>query len=858
MRRLALTALFGLVVLPAQSAGVEIDLVTDGAPKATIVVADRADQDVNLAARDLQRYVEAISGVRLPIKTDGRRVAGTGLYIGRCEPSRDEDLPPVDITPEAFAVRVRDGSVFLAGRHGPAIEFAVYTFIEDRLGVRWFWPGASGEVLPERTPGRLRVEVTSEVVVPDWSPRIWSGNSWYPSWKDWNRRNKLSIGGPLPCRQFQNRIQAIFPPEKHAKIHPEYYPLVNGKRWIPQKGERYWRPCESNPEVQQLIVEAAAEWFKANPDSDSFSLGMDDIVHMCGCDQCRTWDASPEDHTKRRFSDRHYRFVNLMARKLAERCPGKQVGTLIYHIARPLPKTVETLEANVFGYITQCAPEWWRPGRKQFDMDLTRAWAERCGQLYRYDYWGLGFLTPRYCPHAIDEAMKFDKSLGLRGIYIEVYTCWPNTAPMIWAGSKLFWNTDLDVDALLEEFRAKMFGRCRYIMKRYYDRLEESWNTRRSGRLTWGHSNVGVNARAMSVRDVDYCERLLEEARRAADTDVIRQRIDIVATGLEFGGYLVRIAAAADALSRIRIDSTPSAEAALEQIGEINRLESDRVAAWRRIRARKDLGGETFNALAKYSRGRKFAQATGLAAGAATALPRVLGWFAAHDPDRASDVADRIRALQGPLGKLGKAWLFVQQSKPKNLLINGDFEARSGSPAKAEKDWSAAGAPPGWSTWTTGSQATRFSCAQGEGIGNSVGAGVANSENACFLQDIDVRPGQRYLCMVRARRIPARGEGQTMLSVRWRRPDGSWLLPRTHEASVNLSQGAGEFEPLMLLVTVPAGAGKLNYQLGARGQGAGVAWFDDAGVYGLGDLSVGQDTLEYEEMAISENRRPKG
>ncbi len=830
--------LIALVLLAATSTvpahGARIELVRDGRSCATIVVADDRDDGPKRSALDLQHYVEAITGVRLPMRTDGRRVDGVGLYVGRCQPSRDADLPPADVTPEAFAVRVRDGNVFFVGRATPAVEFAVVSFIEDRLGVRWFWPGPLGEVLPPRSPGKLAVNVEDEVVVPDWSPRVWSGNSYYPSWRDWNRRNKLSIGPPLPRRQFQNYVWKVFPTEKYAETHPEYYPLVKGKRWIPPKGVRHWRPCESNPEVQQLIVDHAVEYFKQHPESDSFSLGMDDIATMCSCPACIAMDARPHrDYALRRFSDRHYKFVNTMARKIAERCPGKHVGTLIYNIARTLPKTVDRLEPNVFGYLTQVAPEWWRRSMKRHDMDLTREWAKRCSQLYRYDYWGLGFLTPRYCPHNVDEAMKFDKSVGLRGIYIEVYTCWPNTGPMIWAGSKLFWETGLDVDGLLDEFFTKMFGQAAPVMKRYYDRLEQSWNTPRAGRIGWGHSRVDVNARSMSLEDLVACERMLVEARQAAKRDVVRKRIDVVAAGLAFGSYLIRLVALGDEIDKIQVKDRTSAEAALTKIVEINRLASDRVKAWRTIRARRDLAGETFNALAKYSRGRKFAQANGLAAGAATVLPQVLQWFAQHAPERSDAVAGQLKALQGPLGELARAWLFVQRSKPKNLLVNGDFETAGKNRAKSELDWSTTDAPPGWSTWTTESnQAARFRVAAGKGAAGSSGAGIAGAASACYLQTVAVKPGQRYLCRVQAARAPADDQGQVSLSVRWRRPDGRWLEPRTHEGLAALATEAAPFDPLMLLTTVPPGAGRLVLLLSARDEDKdAVAWFDNAAVY---------------------------
>jgi hypothetical protein len=249
------------------------------------------------------------------------------------------------------------------------------------------------------------------------------------------------------------------------------------------------------------------------------------------------------------------------------------------------------------------------------------------------------------------------------------------------------------------------------------------------------------------------------------------------------------------------------------------------------------LAGETFNALARYSQGRKFAQAEGLASAAAAVLPRVLQWFTENAPARWDTVSAQLKGLQGPLGELSKAWLAVRDGQLKDLLVNGDFETTGPNQAKTEKDWSTRQAPPGWSTWTTPSRPPRFIVASNEGVHRSRGAGIANAASACFLQSLSVKPGQRYFCCVQARRTPPGEQGDVTLSVRWRRSNGAWLEPRTNEGSVNLSASANDFEPLMLLVTVPPRAGKLTLLLSAKALGDGVAaWFDNTAVYGIGDL----------------------
>lgn len=569
-----------------------ITLVDAEKPAATIVVQKDAGDLTRSAAADLRRYVQAISGVELPLNETGERVAGAALYVGSCAACNPSDMPDTNANPETYAIRVRDGSLFLLGRHDPATAFAVESFIEEDLGVRWFAPGELWEYVPKSTQGSLRIDVKSRVVTPDWSPRLWSGHEWTPDWKTWLLRNKAVCVPPVPFRNMQNYIHKVFAPEKYAETHPEYYPLIDGKRWIPSKDDRAWRPCESNPDVVRLTVEAAREYLDAHPEHNSFSLAMDDINHLCGCDKCRAMDASPDDYARKRFSDRHYKFVNAVARELAKTHPDKFIGTLCYNIARELPATVDKLEPNVFISMTQCCAEWWRPGRKEKDMELTRRWRERCAHMSRYDYMGLGFLTPRVFPHAMAEGMKFDHALGFEGVYNECYVVLPNVAPMMWMVSKLQWNTALDADALLDEFYTRMFAEASAKMKGYYSLLEQSWMTRRVGRSGWGHRNLATQACAMSLEDLDRAEELLDNARAAiTDADVFR-RVEIVAAGLQYGAYFTRMYA----LARER-DSVPATTADGAKAAELERLDKDREAFSKDAMLRDDILGDSLRGL---------------------------------------------------------------------------------------------------------------------------------------------------------------------------------------------------------------------------------------------------------------------
>ncbi|HCU34452.1 MAG TPA: hypothetical protein DGT21_03105 [Armatimonadetes bacterium] len=826
-----------LVIVLAASIGLadHITLATGGKPAATIVIPAQANDKERLAAEDLKHYVQAICGVELPINADGRAVTGTGLYVGNCEPTQDGDIPGGDLNPETYAITVRDGSIFFNGRYPTPTHFAVSTFIQDTLGVRWFAPGDEWEWVPEGAAGELSVEAESLTWTPTTSPRIWSGHQWTDDWKTWSLRNKSVVSEIVPRRQFQNRIHAVLPPSKYGESHPEYYPLIGRKRWVPpDDGFRYWRPCESNPEVQQVILDYIRAYFDANPTADSFSLGMDDISHLCGCENCRAWDPSPDSLEKRELSDRHYRFVNLIAGEIAKTHPDRYIGTLIYNIARNLPQNVDMLEPNVFGFITETSALWWQEGRKQADHDLTREWAKRCRHLSRYDYYGMGTMTPRVYPHAIDEQIKFDKSLGVEGMYIEVYTFLPNTAPMIYATARLQVDHTLDVDELLWDFYAKMYGPSARTMKDYYDLLERSWNTPREGRTGWVHRNLTMQALAMSPEDIDAGFVLLNRALAEADSELVRDRIKTVRAGLRYGSFPIKAYGLSQELGRLAVRDEASARRALEGAAEMGRLASDRVRFWEAALRRDDLLGANLRGLTEmgYLAGGQSATVEG---GAWTAAVKALMWYSENAPDRlravTQDVIDSGRENEG--SRLVSDWVWVLQNDAQNLLANSDFEDTGENTERAERDWATEGAPKGWSTWASGGRGV-LGLAAAMGRAGSTAATIRDTGNACFLQGVPVKPGERYLLTGWVRAVNAEASAKVTLSIRYNKEGGGWHPRQDLEPRTAVDGDIGDWEPLVLTVTIPEGAVRLIVMPGANGlNGDAVALHDDIALYRL-------------------------
>ena len=107
---------------------------------------------------------------------------------------------------------------------------------------------------------------------------------------------------------------------------------------------------------------------------------------------------------------------------------------------------------------------------------------------------------------------------------------------MMYMMARLQWDTDLDPDALLDEFYARMFGEAAVTMKACYDTLERSYMEPRPDRLElarWGHRHLLTHSLALSEEALDQAEALMAQALAEADTPEARaqnRRIELKLT----------------------------------------------------------------------------------------------------------------------------------------------------------------------------------------------------------------------------------------------------------------------------------------------------------------------------------------
>ena len=245
LKKIILSSVYILVTLFVDSAEA-INIAQD---RYTIVVSKNANKVVDFAAKELQFYIEKTTGKKLSVKKDNQTIQNKKLIL--VGPSKYNNLQINSKVPEAFAIKTIKNNLYLLGDdkdadggfycRGKAVYFncftskkgtlfAVYTFLEKYYGVRWFWPGKSGEVAPKITDISLPdidiVEEPDFIIRHPWleccSKGAWKPlpqifyNSEYPLWY---MRNKLGKGLP----GSSSHSWAGYLTNKHFKEHPEYY-----------------------------------------------------------------------------------------------------------------------------------------------------------------------------------------------------------------------------------------------------------------------------------------------------------------------------------------------------------------------------------------------------------------------------------------------------------------------------------------------------------------------------------------------------------------------------------------------------------------------------------------------------------
>ncbi len=818
MRRAAgcLLALIG--ILPCAA---EVELVREGEPVAQIVLPADADETVALAAEELNLYVRKMTGVELPIR-DEPAAGAPSVYLGAPDEEWAAAAELWSLVFDGFVVEASEDRLILAGNVPEGTLNAVYWLLEE-LGVRWFIPTELGENVPETA--MIAIPEMRERVEPRFPCRRNHGidRSIRGDGAVWRRRIRITSHDlNVPFNRYSHNLANIVRINEHAETHPEYFPLINGARRIPTL-HHGWQPCTSNPEVVQLAIEAAHDWWEQHPEANFFSVGMNDGRGWCECENCTALDIPGYTFRGRDVkSERYFTFVKQVAEAVQETHPDRYISCIAYSNVEPVPRGVD-LPDNVLVVITQDVGAWHDPEYRAQDQELARAWSEAAGAFGTYNYTSQMWLLPRFYPHMMAEALRFYDELGAVAITNESWPTWWYCGPMMYARAKLMWDPQRDVDAILDEYYSGFFGPAREPMKRLYDRFEACMMSEREGRWFYGIGSVPEQIALWTPQDLEASLADLAEARRLADAEPHAARVEFVARGFALTEAILREYWQAEQVREMAGLADVETDALLAELETLVRLTAQREAVMDEVMQDELLSG-IYDRLINERAGRLTSWYGDISSATARGVTTL------HS--RAGDgLAERLRQIATEAGDSvarqfrALAWIIETPDAP-NLCPNPGFEETEGA-APEGVDWVTTDAPPGWSKWSIESRTDRLTWEQEGGRSEPRCARIAGAKLSTFIASIPVQPGERYYTSIWVRSIGSE-EQTARLAIKWKDADGAWAR-RDANVDVSASGGGEGWQLLASVVEVPDGAGRLLIMPRALNQQEGdVVLFDDA------------------------------
>ncbi len=382
---------------------------------------------------------------------------------------------------EGLVIRTVGNDLILAGGRPRGTLYAVYTFLEDHVGCRWWTPRVSR--IPKKKTlktGKLNVRY-----VPALEYRQTSWKHTYDS-NDWVVRNKLNgkrsldarHGGRIRYEGFVHTFFRYISPEKYLQDHPEWFSFIDGKRHY----QRYKTTlCLTNEEMRAEFVKNLKSRLRKNPGAHIASVSQPDGNNgNCQCEKCRAVEAEEESG-----AGLVLRFVNKVAEDIEKEFPNVYIDTLAYRYTRKPPKYVRP-RANVIVRLCTIENSFSKPfsdDRNKNFRDNFVGWSKICDKLYIWDYTTnfRHYILPHPNLRVLAPNIRFLTEHNVKGIYEQgAHNNYGAEMAELraWVLAKLMWNPYLDEKKLLEEFAHGYYGSAAGDILAYlnfmHDAVEES------------------------------------------------------------------------------------------------------------------------------------------------------------------------------------------------------------------------------------------------------------------------------------------------------------------------------------------------------------------------------------------------
>ncbi|MCD9021671.1 DUF4838 domain-containing protein [Cohnella silvisoli] len=456
-----------------------MEIVRDGRAMASIVVEQ--ETTALFAAEELQKYVLAISGCELPVRSADHAHESASIFIGSvtwCKEVTACDLNGELLTYDGFMLKSINRGLILAGQCGRGILYAVYALLE-RLGCRWYSAGERGAVIPSRS--RIELEELDAIENPDFEIRSFTEDASKDSAEMWieemietidwcgkNRINSFHVHAnpSSELKAFEPVIREIKKRGMRYEFGGHGVERLVDREWFEQKpylfieknGQRIksGNVCGSSDEALNLLTEGVKALIVRKPYVDMFRLWFADVNDGSWC-ECRLCKDMPP-------ATQQLNVINRIADGIREQNAEMKIDMLLYHDTIDMNNVINEPRSNVYGLFAareRCyAHSLGDPScemNRRYNQMLIETYRKFGVNTYVFDYYADIILFTKMklsMTKVIVEDLRHYKAMGIRNAAALMFGrfSWWAYSSNLYVFAKAAWNTDFKADESLREF----------------------------------------------------------------------------------------------------------------------------------------------------------------------------------------------------------------------------------------------------------------------------------------------------------------------------------------------------------------------------------------------------------------------
>ncbi|MGC8865114.1 MAG: DUF4838 domain-containing protein [Bacteroidales bacterium] len=416
-----------------------------------IILPAQPDPQEERAAEFLNKHLEKITGLRLPIVRTSRSAPKNSISIHKT---------PLLKRGDDYRILVRPSHILVEGGMGKGCVYGIAEILERFWGVQYYSP--SFVVIPQKN--NLSLPCTELYgSSPNTYRNVHGAFAYdYPDYRDFHRLH--TIEDMFANGYYVHTFNRLVPWQEYFDSHPEYFAWMNGKRIIDQL-------CLSNPEVLELVIKRLSEEMKKQPDKQVWSVSQNDNFSYCQCDRCKRIieeEGSPAGPI--------IRFVNAVASHF----PDKTISTLAYEYSRKAPlKTKPAPNVQVMLCtieLNRSKPIASDSSSLSFLKDMED-WSKISSNIYLWDY-TVDFahtISPFPNLHTLQPNIQLFVRNGIHQHFQQSFTGTGHEMSELkgYLLAKLLWNPNLDVDSLIHQFTEGYYGKAGFWIRSYIYHLQQ-------------------------------------------------------------------------------------------------------------------------------------------------------------------------------------------------------------------------------------------------------------------------------------------------------------------------------------------------------------------------------------------------